>query len=157
MGIMENELIWFETAKIHLKSANDNLNIRNYYIAYQEATWCGECLLKAILVKNNKFISSGRHRDKHHNIVRLLDKIKTEQCLSSTILSQVEDIIEARGFGYIDVTSTNGTHMDCISTEAPNIRYPINGAVPNELFDYNDAFKKIEHAEQLLQIISQIF
>jgi HEPN domain-containing protein len=149
---MENELVWLETARGHLRSAKNNLNIKEYYIAYQEAIWCGESLLKAVLVKNCKFAAS----DWHHNIAKLLKKIRAEQCIGPEMINQIEDIVENRGFGYIDVTSEGGSHMDCPAAEAPKIRYPINGCPPHELFGYNDASEKIEQAEQLLEIVSQL-
>jgi uncharacterized protein (UPF0332 family) len=151
---MEDALTWFRTSQDHLRSAEDNLKIGKYHIAFQEAIYCGETLLKAVLIKNNKFSIIS---DKHHNIIELLKKIQKENCVDSIIMTQLADIIMNKGFGYINVTSETGSHMDCQASQAPNIRYPINGSVPNELFGYTDACEKIEQAGQLLRILSPFF
>ena len=99
---MANEKIWFETAKDHLRAAKKNLKIGEHLIAFNEAIYCAEVALKAVLEKYGKFFN----QDKHHKIPTLFEKIKSERCLPPNLTLHLENLIGDErngGLGYIDM------------------------------------------------------
>lgn len=141
------------------RNANETLNraktIRSagsYPEAVQNAIVSGELLLKTMLRKKGIFIESGRTHDKHHNIARLWNKVKSNCGLSATTIDNLDDVFLTRGFGketlqYIDRTASGGSHADC--ADLPSTRYSTDSATPEDLYDDNYAQEKISLAETI--------
>ena len=147
-----SEETWFETAEDHLRAAKDNFRLRNYAIAYSEAIYCGETALKAILVKCGIFDPK---EDRIHDQVKLLNRIKRNNCLPSNLVNPIENIIHdvgsRRGLPYVDV-SHGLDHINC-TAHAPYLRYPGGGSTPYEMVSLSDAQEKIDLAEKLLKLL----
>lgn len=153
---MTNEIVWFETAKSHLRIAKKNFKIGEYLTAFREAITCAEVALKSIMIKNGIFSK----QDEHHRIPQLFTKIKTKKCLSANTIMQLENLIGDKsrgGLGYINILSPLGTHMDTTAGRHVNLRYPVGTSIPDEMVNTADAYEKITQAEKLINILSSFF
>ena len=153
---MSDATTWFETAKNHLKIAQKNLVLGEFLTAFREAITCAELTLKSVLVKKEIFTK----KDKHHKIIPLYNKIKSEKCLPSNIEHNLDKIFgtpQGGGLGYINVSSPNGSHIDTTAGFHTNLRYPVSNSTPDKFITEADAREKLKQAEQLIKIISPHF
>ena len=81
----EGALSNLDTAKKALQSGIDN-------VAFHRALWCGENVLKAVLVKAGKFDPTHRG-DKHHHGWTHFQKIKRLGILPNSLLPTVESTV----------------------------------------------------------------
>ena len=154
---MKKEIIWFETAKGHLRTAKKNFEIGEDVNAFREAIACAEVAIKSIMIKKGIFTEK---KDEHHRTIVLIKKIKSAQCLSPNIIAQLDNLIgnESRGgLGYIDISSPSGNHMDTIAAKYPNLRYPVGNTIPDHMVTKANVSEKIKQAEQLINILSPLF
>ena len=158
---MNNGKLWFETAKKHLKVAEENLNIDQYLVAFQYAIISAEVALKAVLVKNGLFVDKGLPLgDKHHKIPDHFKKIKNRNCLSEETIEKLATVIgdENRGgLGYIRIVTPSGYYMDCTSGQQVLLRYIYKEASPYDMIKEDDAKEKVKEAKHLINILSSFF
>lgn len=151
----------FETAKMHLKAAEENFRIGQYLVAFQFALISAEVALKSVLIIKGVF--RDRHwpfGDKHHRIPELINKIRRENCLPNEIFQQVADIIGDEnngGLGYIRIADDSGYFMECTSGQHVLLRYIYKESSPYDKVKSHDAKEKVEEARQLIKVLSPFF
>jgi len=121
-----------------------------YPEAVQNAIVSAELYLKAMLRKRGIFKERGRNNDKHHDIIRLWNKVKANYRLTASNNTILDDVFITRGNGkgtlqYIDRTAPDSSHADC--ADLPSTRYSTVTATPNDFFDDAYALEKINLAE----------
>jgi HEPN domain-containing protein len=156
LSMNETGKLWYRASKEHLQHAKNAFNINDFYLAYTEAMYSGECSLKSILACFNRLTDD----DLHHKFKKLLNRIEDENIISSTLLDSIEAIIgnpSSAGLGRIDLNSPSGSYQDCFSEQLPSLRYPKDNSSPDEFIEEADARSKIEEAENLINLISTLF
>lgn len=81
-----------EGALSNLRTSKKALQSEIYNVAFHRALWCGENVLKAVLVKAGKFDPTPRG-DKHHHGWSHFQKIKRLGILPNSLLPAVENTV----------------------------------------------------------------
>jgi len=103
---------WLRSAEEHLDYAERLLADGYDELAYEKAVYCGECALKAVLVKDGLF----SRRDWTHDQRDTLEKIRDNSLLDSALVDELDDLVSNRdgveGLTWVDLDH-GGSHMDC--------------------------------------------
>jgi HEPN domain-containing protein len=133
---------WFSKAEVFLSCAKTLLNEKRYEIAYNFSMYVGEFVLKAILVKHNKFIT---REDYTHNQKELFKKIERE------ILQIPQETLQELGriIDELELVETS-TGVVCQQAQVGNMRYM------NISINEDETKHKIELAEKLLRLVKPL-
>ena len=138
---------WLRSAEGHLEYAERLLADGYNELAYEKAVYCGECALKALLIKNGLF----SRRDWTHDQRNTLQKIRDNSLLDISLINELDDLISNRdgveGLTWVDLDH-GGSHMDCVHIAAT--RYPVNTHTPYEMLGSGDAGLKVKLAREVL-------
>jgi hypothetical protein len=137
-----------ESAKLEL---TNNYQETAYYLALH----AGELALKSVLVKCGVF---DEDKDKHHNMITLLQKIEHHNCLPRDVQIKLRTIIESRaesGLSHVDVATPQGLTIDCEAAMTSRIRYPIGNDPPSQYITTPQAKDKVILADELVSILER--
>lgn len=136
----------------NLDTAKKALDEGLYDVAFVRSFWCCENLLKAILVKEEKF-DTGKGGDKHHNCWRLYQKIKGLNIIDENKISTIEHVL-------VDLVTINissgSSHINSSHdgrSKVGDLRYDDL----NKYVDLNDVREKVELANQLVSLLTGYF
>lgn len=150
MSIDEYKEDFKKGAQSNLEIAGEALNKQLYVDAFIHSFWTLENLLKAILVKSNKFVNRA-NGDRHHRCLGLFSKIQDHHLIPADVLDEVESHM-------MDLLTINvysgGGHVDSPPHLSHKVINDIRYFDAASYIGLNDSRPKVQKAELIYRLLN---